>query len=80
MEITRYEYKNTRSMAGKAEKHTFNSMDVSSAYCWVNSWGNPSYTLYLNNGDFYYLVDSYGAMNDINHISARTVPRKKDLF
>ncbi len=80
MKIKRYAYLNTQSMAGKPKHIELDSTDVTSAYCWVNFYGNPSYTLYLENGDFLYCVDDYGCMNDINHINAKTVARKKDLF
>jgi hypothetical protein len=80
MNIERYAYINTASMAGKPEKVEFNSEDVRAAYVWTNSFGNPSYTLYLEDDTCLYLVDDYGAMNDINHISPRFVQRKKDLF
>lgn len=78
--VERYAYINTSSSAGKGEKFTFNPDDVTQAYVWVNSFGNPTYSLFLKDGTTLLLVDDYGAMNDINHISARTVQRKKDLF
>ena len=80
MEIERYAYINTSSAAGKGEKVTFESDDVTQAYVWVNYYGNPTYSLFLKDRTSLLLVDDYGAMNDINHISAKTVQRKKDLF
>lgn len=80
MQITRRAYINTSSEAGDPTRITFDSNDVKQAYVWSNSYGNPSYTLYLDNGDCLFLVSDYGAMNGIRHISARTVHRKKDLF
>ncbi|MCK4870782.1 MAG: hypothetical protein KAS93_06705 [Gammaproteobacteria bacterium] len=78
--VERYAYVNTSSEAGDGEKVTFNPDDVTRAFCWTNMYGNPTYSLFLEDGTTLLLVDDYGAMNDINHISARTVQRKKDLF
>ena len=80
MNITRYAYLNTSSQAGRPTEFTFNSEDVTRAYVWVNYYGNPTYSLFLKDGTSLLLVDDYGAMNDINHISAKTVTRKKDLI
>ena len=80
MNIERYAYINTSSQAGRGEKVNFNSDDVTQAYVWVNYYGNPTYSLFLEDGTSLLLVDDYGAMNDINHISAKSVQRKKDLF
>ena len=66
-------------MAGSPELVEFDSNDVKQAYVWVNYYGNPSYTLYLEDGTSLYCVDDYGCMNDLP-ISAKTVQRKKDLF
>ena len=80
MIIERYAYINTSSQAGSGERVTFEANDVRQAYVWVNCYGNPTYSLFLEDGTSLLLVDDYGAMNDINHISAKTVQRKKDLF
>ena len=79
MLITRHAYINTRSEAGKPEKIEFDSNEVTRAYVWTNFYGNPSYTLFLDNGTMLFCVDDYGCENDLN-IRAITVPRKKDLF
>lgn len=34
----------------------------------------------MTNGDTHFLVDDYGAMNDIGHLTRKEVKRKKDLF
>ena len=78
--ITRHAYVNTRSEAGSPEEVVLDSKDVIYALSWTNYYGNPSYTLYLKNGDCLFCVDDYGCMNDLNHISLRFVQRKKDLF
>jgi len=80
MLISRYAYKNTSNSSGRPELVEFDSDDVTQAYVWVNYYGNPSYTLYLKDGTSLFCVDDYGCMNGINHLSARTVQRKKDLF
>lgn len=80
MKIERHAYINTSSEAGRPTKIVFDSDDVEQAYVWTNGYGNPSYTLYLKNGDCLFCVDDYGCMNDIGHIREKTVTRKKDLF
>jgi len=80
MNIERYAYLNTGSQAGRPNKIVFDADTVRQAYVWVNYYGNPTYSLFLEDGTSLLLVDDYGAMNDINHISAKTVQRKKDLF
>lgn len=79
MKLKRRAYLNTHSEAGRPEYIEFNPQDVIRATVWVNSWGNPTYMLHLENGDTLLCVDDYGAMNNLNHISARSVNRKKDL-
>ena len=80
MQIERYAHVNTSSEAGSPEKVVLDSDDVTQAFSWTNGFGNPSFTLYLKNGDCLFCVDDYGCMNDLNHISLRFVQRKKDLF
>ena len=79
MLIQRHAYIDTSSEAGRPEKVEFDSEEVTGAYVWSNFYGNPSYTLYLNDGRCLFCVDDYGCMNDLS-ISAKTVQRKKDLF
>jgi len=79
MLITRHAYKNTNSEAGRPEKIEFDSDDVGRVYAWTNSYGNPSYTLYLEDGTCLFCVDDYGCLNNISaHVTF--VTRKKDLF
>ena len=80
MKLTRYAYINTKSQAGEPEKVEFEPKQVNHAYVWSNSFGNPTYTLYLDDGRRLLCVDDYGAMNGIDHITARRVSRRKDLF
>lgn len=80
MNIERYAYINTSSERGRPSKVIFDADSVKWAFVWTNGYGNPSYTLYLEDGSCLFLVDDYGAMNDINHLSAKIVRRKKDLF
>lgn len=75
-----YAYKNTTSQAGRAKYHTINIKDIVRANCWFNYYGNPSYVFHMENGDTYLLVDNYGAMNKVNHLSRVVVKRKKDMF
>jgi len=35
---------------------------------------------HMYNDDMYFLVDDYGAMNDIRHLSRACVSRKKNMF
>lgn len=77
--ITRRGYINTHSEAGRPEPVTFKADSVIRSSVWINSYGNPTHMLYLDNGDTLLCVDDYGAMNNIYHISARTVTRRKDL-
>ena len=75
-----YGYKNTTSQAGSGKHYTINTLDIDSIKCWFNYYGNPSYVFHMNNGDTYLLVDDYGAMNDVRHLSREVVSRKKDMF
>jgi len=79
MQITRHAYVNTSSQAGMPERIEFDSDQVIQAYVWINYYGNPSYSLYLNDGRCLFCVDDYGCMNDIK-VYAKPVQRKKDLF
>jgi hypothetical protein len=78
--INIYGYKNTTSSAGKGIHYEINPLDIDVARCWFNSYGNPSYVFHMTNDDMYYLVDDYGAMEGIRHISRVLVERKKDMF
>jgi hypothetical protein len=80
MLINRYGYKNTNSSAGRGQRHDINTEDIAYIMKWNNYYGNPSYVFHMNNGDTYYLVDDYGAMNDIREVTAHSVARKKDMF
>lgn len=77
--VERYVYRNTRSHSGKGERVTINVADIQHVRVWVNSYGNPSYTYAMANGDVLYLVDAYDGMNDLSH-RVDVVSRKKDLF
>lgn len=78
--VERYVYRNTSSHAGKGERVSVVIDDIQFIRKWVNSYGNPSYTYTMKNGDLLYLVDDYGAMNGLGRLSAHYVGRKKDLF
>ena len=78
--IRRWGYLNTSSSAGKQTQFDIPVGRVRYARVWVNSNGNPSYVLLLDNGDWVYLVDDFGAMNDLSHVSAVKMDRKRDLF
>lgn len=80
MIVNRYAYKNTSSSAGSGIRYDIETDDIVHINKWYNYYGNPSYNYFMRNGDNYYLVDDYGAMNDIGHMSAHEVSRKKDLF
>jgi hypothetical protein len=74
-----YGYKNTNSSKGDGKYYTFEPSDVIRAHVWFNLYGNPSYGLHLSNGSTFLLIDDYGAMNGLNHISRVNVLRRKDL-
>jgi hypothetical protein len=78
--LVRYGYVDTRSSAGRPERIELRASDVTEARKWYNVNGNPSYTLRLADGRTLFLVDDYGAMNGLYHVSAWTVDRRKDLF
>lgn len=75
-----YSYKNTTSHAGSGVHREIEINDIVAVKCWFNYYGNPSYVFHMNNGDTHYLVDDYGAMNKVNHLSRVIVKRKKDMF
>ena len=78
--INIYAYKNTSSMAGSGIRYDIDPLDIDCIKCWFNLYGNPSYVFHMNNNDTYYLVDDFGAMNGISHLSRIIVRRKKDMF
>lgn len=78
--IVRYAYRNTLSEAGSPERYLIDTSQIVAAYVWVNSYGNPTYSFIMREGTTYLMVDDYGAMNDVNHLSARTVRRRKELL
>ena len=77
---TIYARKNRHDFQGKSERHTIETNDIIEARVWWNVHCNPSYNFHMANGDNYVLIDDYGAMNDIDHISRKEVRRKKELF
>lgn len=77
---TRYGFVNTTSSAGRPELVEFRPADITEARKWINYYGNPSTTLRFADGRCLYLVDDYGAMNDLGHVNRYSVPRRKDLF
>jgi hypothetical protein len=77
---TIYGYKNTASQAGHGKEFEIETTEIIRANCWFNFYGNPSYVFHMENGDTYLLVDDYGAMNKVNHLSRTLVNRKKDMF
>ena len=78
--IKRYTYLNTDSMAGSPTEREIDPFEISHIYTWSNYYGNPSYVFHMINGDTHYLVDDYGALNDIGHKHCKYVQRKKDMF
>ena len=77
--IQRYAYKNTCNSKGKAILHLIKLDEIRYIMSWTNIWGNPSYVFHMLNGDTYYMVDSYSAMNNVNR-KIHFVSRKKDMF
>ena len=77
--ITRTGRVNSRKKSAPLETVAFAPKEVVAANKWYNSLGNPSFVLYLKDGRELFLMDDYGAMNDIDHLFATTVKRKKDL-
>lgn len=77
--IMRYAYKNTNSSAGKITEYAIKVSDIVRVHVWVNRYGNPSYGYIMANGDTYLMIDEYGAMNGLSHLTARKVSRRKDL-
>lgn len=73
-------YINTTSSAGKPADIVVLPEDVAAVRCWFNSYGNPSYSYRLDNGDVLYLVDDFGAMNGLAHLQREVVARRRDLF
>lgn len=73
-------YHNTASSAGRPTHYELNPEHIESVKCWFNCYGNPSYVFHMSNGDTYLLIDDYGAMNGIEHLSRKVVNRKKDMF
>lgn len=78
--VTQYSYLNTNSSKGNGEHREIVVADILYIFNWYNTYGNPSYVFHMENGDTHYLVDAYGAMNNIEHLNCRTVSRRKDLF
>lgn len=75
-----FAYKNTTSQAESPTHYDIEQLHIDSIKCWFNMYGNPSYVFHMNNGDTFLLIDDYGAMNKINHLSRTVVNRKKDMF
>ena len=80
MNIVRHGYTNRSSSAGKPTRLEMPVSCVLRIRCWVNGNGNPSYVLMLEGGDWVYLVDDFGGVNDLGHVPMRVVDRKRDLF
>ena len=72
-------YKNTSSTRGGPTEYHIDPQDVIRANVWFNVYGNPSYGLWMSNGDTYLLIDDYGGMNQLGHLTRHHVRRKKDL-
>lgn len=79
MNVIRHGYINSKSSKGKPTTVTLLPETVIAARVWVNTYGNPSYTLRLADKGTLYLVDDYGAMNGIK-VTPTVVKRKSDLF
>ena len=77
--LKRYAYINTSSEAGSPTEVTFTAEQVVWVRRWVNHYGNPSYTIKLDNGDTLYLVDDFGGTNDLR-CDVHICRRRKDLF
>lgn len=78
--VTRYAYVDTTSEAGRPVHVEFRPSDVVAVRKWINSYGNPSHTFLLADGRTLFLVDDFGALNDIRSAPVTYVSRKKDLF
>ena len=76
---TIYAYKNTRSYRGSPTEYQIVPQDVIRANVWVNCYGNPYYGLWMSDGTTYLLIDDYGGMNQLDHLTPRRVTRKKGL-
>jgi hypothetical protein len=75
-----YAYKNTASSAGSPKRYIIDPKAVWHVRVWFNMYGNPSYGFHMSDGTTYLLIDDYGAMNGLNHLSRHDVYRKKDLI
>lgn len=76
----RYGYHNTKSSTSAGQWYDIYIDSVVECRKWINSWGNPSYNLVMNNGNWYYTVDDFGGHNDLQHIPITTCDNKRDLF
>lgn len=47
---------------------------------YTSGTGNPSYVFIMANGDWYYLVDDFGALNHLAYVSLNTVRSRSSLF
>ena len=77
---TIYARKNRNDFQCKSERYDIETTDIYKVNCWFNVHCNPNYNFIMENGDNYVLLDNYGAMNDIDHLSRTLVDRKKDLW
>lgn len=78
--VVRYAYVNTSSERGRPQRVEVRVADIESVRVWINGYGNPSYTYRLKDGTMLFMVDDYGAMNDLRGLSPMVVRRKRDLF
>lgn len=77
---TIYGYKNITTTAGYGVHQEIVISEIALVNCWFDMYGNPAYVFHMVNGDSYLLLDDYGAMDKVNHLSRVIVKRKKDLF
>lgn len=81
--VIRHGYVDTSSSAGTPQQITFRVRDVLLVKSWCNTNGNPSYVLYGNEDapfDTLYLVDDYGALNNMRDVTMLICDRKRDMF
>lgn len=77
--IYRYAYINTHSTRGRPERIEIEPHHVACARVWWNVHCNPTYMLYLHDGQTLLCEDDYGCMNDLGHVPLQHVKRRHQL-
>jgi hypothetical protein len=92
--VTRYGYLNTASSAGRPVEYVVDPRTLNYITVWHNYYGNPSYGFIFDAGATVtvlatgeqvpartlYLVDDFGALNDLHRIPLILEDRRRDLF